>query len=222
MGTGRQTVDYWNRVADEKDFTFPVDTDLLADHLARTARVLDLGCGYGRVASLMQRRGFTDVIGFDPAPAMIERGRHNDPTLDLHVWHDEHLPLQDGSIDGVLLVGVLTCIPDAGEQARLLDEARRVLKNDGHLYISDIPTQRTERYRRRYDKFSEEGTYGTFRLPGDGLLRHFEPSRFEELLDGFDLVHRRRIETTSMHGNPVDIIDVLGRTCTEDVAEPPD
>ena len=112
----------------------------------------------------------------------------------------------------VLLVGVLSCIPDDREQRRLLDEVRRVLKNAGYLYISDIPIQHTERYQRRYSEFSDgDYAYGTFRLPGGGLLRHLEPSRFEELLGGFDLLHRRRNETTSMHGNPVDIIDLLGR-----------
>ncbi|MFP4599026.1 MAG: class I SAM-dependent methyltransferase, partial [Persicimonas sp.] len=193
MPSESEAIGYWNDVADEKNFTFPVDIDLLTSHLDTDHRIFDLGCGYGRVTSLMQGRGFTDVTGFDPAPAMIERGRNTDSALDLRVWRGERLPVEDESIDGVLLVGVLSCIPDDHEQIRLLNEVRRVLKNDGYVYISDIPIQHTERYQRRYSEFSDDDyAYGTFRLPDGGLLRHLKPSRFEELLGGLDLLHRRR------------------------------
>lgn len=206
------TVDYWNRVADEKDFTFPVDVDLLAEHLGTDARIIDLGCGYGRVTSLLQRRGFTDVTGFDPAEAMIRRGKDTDPSLDLQVWRGERLPLEDESVDGVLLVGVLTCIPDDREQAELVDEVRRVLRKNGCLYVSDIPIQHTERYEQRYEKLADADTaYGTFELPGGGVIRHLEPSRFEELLANFDVVHRKRVETKSMHGNEVDVVEYVAR-----------
>ena len=38
------------------------------------ARVLDVGCGFGRHAIELARRGF-EVVGIDPAAAMLDRAR---------------------------------------------------------------------------------------------------------------------------------------------------
>ena len=40
---------YWDRVAETKQFTHPLDLALLQRHVAPTAHVLDYGCGYGRI-----------------------------------------------------------------------------------------------------------------------------------------------------------------------------
>ena len=45
--------EYWSSVAREKRFSHPIDVSLLARHVARDARILDLGCGYGRLTSAL-------------------------------------------------------------------------------------------------------------------------------------------------------------------------
>jgi len=41
------TAAYWDRVAEETDFTFPVDYELIEEHLPRDARVLEERFGKG-------------------------------------------------------------------------------------------------------------------------------------------------------------------------------
>jgi hypothetical protein len=38
---------YWNRVANTKTFTHPLDLDVLAQFCGKDAAIMDYGCGYG-------------------------------------------------------------------------------------------------------------------------------------------------------------------------------
>ena len=51
------------------------------------ARVLDAGCGTGRVAIELDRRGY-DTVGLDVDPALLERARAKAPTL---TWQEADL-----------------------------------------------------------------------------------------------------------------------------------
>ena len=96
---------YWDTTGATKTFTHPIDFTWLRD-LAPTARILDFGCGYGRVARLALDAGFPDVEGVDTSPALIERARQNLPDLTFHTLADPtHLPYPDASIDAVLRCG---------------------------------------------------------------------------------------------------------------------
>jgi hypothetical protein len=70
MGGLDNQLTYWNTTGVTKTFTHPVDFTWLRD-LAPTARILDYGCGYGRVARLAldeglhRRRGRRHVAGPD-------------------------------------------------------------------------------------------------------------------------------------------------------------
>ena len=66
-------VEYWNDVGSSKTFAHPPNLARLARHLSLESRILDYGCGYGRVLGVLDQQGYSDLIGVDPAPAMIAR-----------------------------------------------------------------------------------------------------------------------------------------------------
>lgn len=67
---------YWNREGAAKTFTHPVNLDWLRKHLEPKTRILDFGCGYGRITALLSEQGY-QVVGVDAAAAMIEKARHH-------------------------------------------------------------------------------------------------------------------------------------------------
>jgi len=96
-------------------------------------RVLELGIGSGRNLPFY---GDTvdDIIGIDPSREMLALAQ---PTLSafatkvtLLAQSAESLPLQDRSIDTVVVTWSLCSMPDPGAALR---EARRVLKPEGEL-----------------------------------------------------------------------------------------
>jgi ubiquinone/menaquinone biosynthesis C-methylase UbiE len=126
-------------------------------HLRGGERVLDLGCGEGDFAAAAVEAGAGDVVGVDVAEAAVRRARGRHPELRFEqVAPGDRLPLEDASVDLVWCSEVLEHVLDT---ARLLSEARRVLRTGG-LLLATTPA------------------HGRLRRAGLALAgweRHFDP-----------------------------------------------
>jgi SAM-dependent methyltransferase len=215
-------VEYWDRVADEKVFTIGVDLAFLRREVPANGRVLDYGCGYGRICDMLQRAGYARVIGVDTSAEMIGRGHELFPGCDLrHLvsgpgrldGRGSTLPAAAGdSFDAILLVAVLTCIPEDAAQKHLIRDLVACLRDGGLLLISDFVLQDDQRNRERYAEFAEEfGTYGVFRLPEGAVVRHHSLEWFDELTTGLAEIHRAFPRVTTMNGHQARSIQWAGR-----------
>jgi 2-polyprenyl-3-methyl-5-hydroxy-6-metoxy-1,4-benzoquinol methylase len=96
-------------------------------------RVLDVGCGAGRITSEIVRAGF-DVVGIDVAEEPLRRARAREPALDVRlVAVDRAWPFDDASFDAVWAGETLEHVLDT---AAWLSEVRRVLRSGGTLALS--------------------------------------------------------------------------------------
>ena len=130
------------------------DTDVVSylDRVPRRdrsrTRVLDLGCGLGKNASLLEHLGF-ETYGIDIAEHAVRRCR----TLTRHparyrVGSATALPWKDGFFDYVLDIGCLHCVGGISNVRSAILEVRRVLKVGGVLY-SRIFLPRTREFLQR-------------------------------------------------------------------------
>lgn len=106
--------------------------------------VLDLGSGAGIDVFIAARavgpRG--SVIGLDLTQEMIERSRRNAEALkisnvEFRLGDIEAMPVADNSIDRVISNCVINLVPD---KRKAFAEIRRVLRQDGQFFISDMVT----------------------------------------------------------------------------------
>lgn len=203
---------YWNRVAPEKTFTLPIDLDFLAGFLPCSAQVVDYGCGYGRLVRQLRQAGYLNVSGYDPAEAMIARGHSEGITEIAHLPAGRPLPVEDASLDAVLLVGVLTCVPADADQRQIISMLRRKLKKDGILYIVDFPIQEDPVRRKRYaETVVSQEPFGTFRLAEGVTLRHHTREWIASLLRDFKIVAESTFETATMNANPATAFRILAK-----------
>jgi SAM-dependent methyltransferase len=196
-------IDYWDRIGPGKPFDHPVNIERLRQWLAPVDRILDFGCGYGRVLGLLHRSGYRNLLGVDQAPMMIATARERFPEITFErLAFSPRLDLPDASVDATLLFAVLTCVPtDAGQRA-IVDEIERVLRPGGLLYISDLWIQADERNVQRYVRDEPKyGTYGVFDLPEGVTLRHHNRTWIEELTQDFETVAVDDIEVPTMNGH---------------------
>ena len=133
----RSQKEYWNSVADTKEFTTPMQSAVFCRYVNRDAAILDVGCGYGRVLNELHGLGFSHLRGIDFSEQLIRRGKRQFPFLDLQVQEAETIDAPDGTVDAVLLCAVLTCIVSSQAQEALIREIRRVLRPGGLLYVND-------------------------------------------------------------------------------------
>ena len=114
--------------------------------------MLDVGCGTGYLLRRLARLcpGVTDLVGVDPAPAMIEiaRTKSEDRRLQYCSGIVEQLPFRDGAFD---LVVSTTSFDHWTDQRAGLAQCARVLIPGGRLLLVDqfsrllIPTLLTSR-----------------------------------------------------------------------------
>jgi SAM-dependent methyltransferase len=98
-----------------------------AEMLPADGRVVDIGCGDGRIGALvMERRGDLEFSGFDIAA-------RSEAHIPVRVFDGQTIPLADGEADVVTLVDVLH---HAEDPFGLLSEAARVSR-DG-LVLKDV------------------------------------------------------------------------------------
>src|SRR6476659_5818312 len=114
-------------------------------------RLLDLGCGRGAVLLMAaQRLPRGRAVGVDVWSTMDQSGNAEQVTrrnaalegvaerVELHTADMRQLPFDDGSFDVVVSSLAIHNVPGAGERARAVREAARVLTKDGKLAIADI------------------------------------------------------------------------------------
>jgi SAM-dependent methyltransferase len=196
-------VGYWNTSGAAKTFGHPVEPAWL-DRIDRHARILDYGCGYGRLSGLLAERGFEDVEGLDVSANLVARARVSQPDARFAVLDSPpRLPRHDDSVDAVFLFAVLTCVPTDDGQRELVAELRRVLRPGGLLYVSDLCLQDDRRNQDRYQEFAARyGVYGVFETGDGAVCRHHTLDWLHSLLAGFDVVATRAVHVDTMNGHP--------------------
>jgi SAM-dependent methyltransferase len=90
--------------------------------------VLDLGAGTGKLTTRLVERGL-DVVAVDPVPEMLEVLTASLPQTRALLGTAEEIPLQDNSVDAVLVAQAWHWI----DPARAIPEVARVLRPGGRL-----------------------------------------------------------------------------------------
>ena len=105
-------------------------------------RILDIGCGTGTLAIAI--KGWlpnADVVGLDPDPKALARGRRKANRAGRSIRFDEGfanaLPYPDASFDRVFSTLMFHHLPDEAKLATLR-EVRRVLKPGASLHLLDF------------------------------------------------------------------------------------
>jgi ubiquinone/menaquinone biosynthesis C-methylase UbiE len=128
------------------------DYNLIAEDFARTRhfiwdieplkiyvkdgdRILDLGCGSGRLIEILKDKK-VKYIGLDSSQKIIEIAKKNYPGYNFSVGEALNLPFPENSFDKVFCIRVLPHIPSDEFRIKFLKEAKRVLKPKGLLILT--------------------------------------------------------------------------------------
>ncbi len=97
-------------------------------------RVLDVGCGNGRLFQLFEGV-LIDYTGIDQSEKLIALAREKFPDISFDVGEMTHLPYRDASFDAVYAIASFHHLPTPEKQKQALKEIWRVLKPGGKLIM---------------------------------------------------------------------------------------
>jgi ubiquinone/menaquinone biosynthesis C-methylase UbiE len=127
----------FDRRAERYDELRPVDDDWWEVYEAlvrlgelRGARVVELGCGTGRLAHALEERSFARVWAVDPAAAMVERAKALG--VNARIGRAELIPFKAGWFDAVVMQLVVHLVA----RPTVFAQARRVLFPAGRVVIA--------------------------------------------------------------------------------------
>lgn len=138
--------------------------------------VLDVGCGTGTVLSFIGSKTAIKGHGLDISPKMLEIEREKNPDFDYRVGDCVTLPYEDESMDVVMACMAYHHFP---EQGRFRNEAFRVLRPNGRLYICDPRFPWAVRTILNAC-FKEAGFHTTKRNAGDFIASGFKLEKLTE------------------------------------------
>ena len=96
--------------------------------------IIDIGCGTGRL--LNELPDHIDYTGIDSSVGQIDQARQIFPVANFLVASMLHLPFDDSRFDIAFMIAGLHHLSSAKSRKQALDEAFRVLKPGGDLFIT--------------------------------------------------------------------------------------
>jgi ubiquinone/menaquinone biosynthesis C-methylase UbiE len=113
-----------------------MEADILdAAGLAPGMRVVDLGCGSGRLASVLHERGKVSYVGIDIIQALLDYAKTRAPGYEFLRHRELGIPQQDSSAQMVSAFSLFTHLLQA-ETFIYLQEAVRILAPGGKIVFS--------------------------------------------------------------------------------------
>ena len=98
------------------------------------SRILDAGCGPGRIAGALHERGH-DVVGVDVDPVLIEAARADHPGPRYEVADLAALDLGDARFDAAVMAGNVMVFVAEGTEGTVLERIAAHLRPGGKLLV---------------------------------------------------------------------------------------
>jgi len=195
---------------------------IIYNYLQDGDNVLDIGCGFGKISLELVSLGYL-VTGIDINPAAVKLSKAAANSLELdrkiegraefQVGNASFLPFHRSSFNFAVMQAFLTSVPDPQERARIIQEAFRVLKPEGYLYLVEFSQNwHLKLYRKRYLQdfpvTKEEGSFFALN-PETGeaefIAHHFSEKELVFLLVdcGFEIDYFRVEELKTRTGNKI-------------------
>lgn len=198
-------IDNWRKFSKKKTPAIVPLGESFYEYVRGGSRVLDIGCAFGRISFELYEKGY-DVVGIDINDNEIKCAREDkkrisvlEPKIEFVVGDATNLPFPDKSFDAAVMIAFMVTIVKPEERVKVLDEAYRVINDDGFLYLSAFgQSWENDKYKARYEGHlpitKEVGTFivtDTHDLDGEELYRchHYTEDELRDLLNKkFDIL----------------------------------
>ena len=138
---------------------------VITNYIPKDGKILELGCGTGRVTYNLYNLGYHNIMGIDLSTNMILAAKNfaetNGAKIKYEVDDAINLKKTGTDYDGVLfLFNGLMLIPGRENRIKVLKEVRRILKEDGKFIFTSHDLNGNKEYQQFWDKEKENWNKG--------------------------------------------------------------
>lgn len=154
--------------------------DRIVAYIGDAGKVLDLGCGNGRLAERLDREGKRMVyVGIDASPELValasaRKAHLRNVAAEMYVGDITQpqwtLPFANGEFDIAIALAVLHHVPSFDLRVAVLRDIHALLKPGSRLILSNWQFDRNERQRKRIVSWQSAGFDERDLEQGDALL----------------------------------------------------
>lgn len=197
------------------------DLKALEKYTKDNYKVLDLGCGTGRLYHLFKDFQGVEYIGVDQSGGQLDIAREEFPQNKYIEAEMTELPFVDNEFDVVYCIATFHHLPDEKSRLKGLQEMKRVLKPGGYIIMTNwnLYSDSVNKIVAK-NKFKKQGK--EFMVPwmnsegvvmGERYYHAFDMQELQDLLKKTDLVledqyfsHKGKIGNVEDSGNIVSIL----------------
>jgi ubiquinone/menaquinone biosynthesis C-methylase UbiE len=166
------------------------DLKPLSKYAKDNFKILDLGCGSGRLYHLFEEFQGVDYVGVDQSEGQIEIAKEKFPELDFQVAEMKELPFTDNEFDIIYCIATFHHLPDEASRIKSLNEMKRVLKTGGQIIMTNwnLNSKTTKKMveKRKFKKDGQDVMVPWLNSDGEVLgERYYYAFSVEELEDLF-------------------------------------
>ncbi len=177
------------------------DLEFIKDMVKPGDRILDFGCGNGRLAGFLQN-DYQDYAGVDISQKLIDIAKHrysNEKTKFIKISIlFRKLPFEDNHFDAIFSIAVFHHFPSKKYALKIAKELHRLLRPGGKIVVT-VWHLWQKQYIRYHDESKKEQDWTDAIIPfksgGDVFYRYHHPFKTEEFRDLFESVGFKTIET---------------------------
>lgn len=201
---GKKNVQIWEdliqRMSEGYKEWLESEIKYLKKNIPEDSKVLDVGCGGGRIPKELYPTT-KNLVGLDhdeEAVELVEKNLASYPEIKIINGKAEDMPFEDNSFDIIACLGTFCNFGELKEKA--LAEMKRVVKDDGILIISCYSENAFEERMKMYEKANAEikevkGTTIIFNEDiGDNISEQFSKEELEDLFkkSGLDIIEIKK------------------------------
>lgn len=143
-------------------FTTPLPDENFLSSLSKDIKILDVGCGYGRVLRYLDGLFFKNLTGFDISENYVDEAKRICPKAKVFISSFEDFKPKD-KYDLILLMGVIEYIPSDKKQDIFFNKISRSLSNGGYVLLETFTIDFKAGWRQYITGFINTMHFGRFK-----------------------------------------------------------
>lgn len=208
MNSDKINKEYWKNIKPEKILSGTVFPDKeLTQYLKFGNKILDVGCGTGKVSNYLFKMGYS-VTGVDINTHALKEGRRINKNINYKKTDiTNKIPFADETFDAIIVPYVFTSIISIKKQKVVAKEIVRILKKGGYLWLCDATY--SPDYKKRYQiakKVLKEDNVGFSYDKSNKIervIRHYMENDFDALFTSLLKIYLSKISFRSPHSGAI-------------------